>query len=195
MTCCRRKSTILPEDHFLQLKKHLKQFFPGEKIGITSLLEDLDEKLLTPGQLLGYRWILGLSIQTSYVEGWWHQNWGSRQVGPRQIGPLADSAANRARTFLGHNLPFLANRAPANWAPRKSWCGKLRPGTLGPLQIRHIWISETNTNAVLIFCMQIWQNMTFFRVFMQSTDYRSDSTHYKLLSAQYIYVIACKSFD
>ena len=35
-------------------KKHLKQPFLGERIGITSLWEDLDDKLLTPGQLLGY---------------------------------------------------------------------------------------------------------------------------------------------
>ena len=120
------------------------------------------------------------------------------KLGPGKLGPLLIRRQIGPRTFLGPNLPFLANRAPANWAPGKSLCGKLRPGKLGPgklgpLQIRHIWISETNTNAVLIFCMQIWQNMTFFRVFMQSTDYRSDSTHYKLLSAQYIYVIVCKN--
>ena len=43
-------------------------------IGITSLWEDLDDKLLTPGQLLGYPWKLGgIKVQTSYVEGQWHQ--------------------------------------------------------------------------------------------------------------------------
>ena len=115
------------------------------------------------------------------------------KLGPGKLGPLPIRRKIGPRTFLGPNLPFLAN-----WAPGKSWCGKLRPGKLGPgklgpLQIRHIWIFETNTNAVLIFCMHIWLKMTFFRVFMQSTDYRSDSTHYKLLSAQYIYVNACKN--
>ena len=43
---------------------------------ITSLWEDLEAKLLTPGQLLGYPWkVWGITVQTSYVEGRWHQNW------------------------------------------------------------------------------------------------------------------------
>ena len=33
-------------------------------------------KLLAPGQLVGYPWKLwGITVQTSYVEGRWHQNW------------------------------------------------------------------------------------------------------------------------
>ena len=49
-------------------------------MGITSLWEDLEAKLLTPGQLLGYPWKLwGITVQTSYVEGWWHQNWASNR--------------------------------------------------------------------------------------------------------------------
>ena len=41
-----------------------------KNIGITSLWEDLDDKLLTPGQLQGYPWKLcGITVQTSYVEG------------------------------------------------------------------------------------------------------------------------------
>ena len=45
-------------------------------MGITSLWEDLEAKLLTPGQLLGYPWkVWGITVQTSYVEGRWHQNW------------------------------------------------------------------------------------------------------------------------
>ena len=47
-----------------------------KNIGITSLWEDLDDKLLTSGQLQGYPWKLcGMTVQTSYVEGQWHQNW------------------------------------------------------------------------------------------------------------------------
>ena len=45
-------------------------------MGITSLWEDLEAKLLKPGQLLGYPWkVWGITVQTSYWEGWWHQNW------------------------------------------------------------------------------------------------------------------------
>ena len=43
---------------------------------------------------------------------------GPRQIGPRQIGPLADLAANWApHFFYGPICHFLANRAPADWAP------------------------------------------------------------------------------
>ena len=38
------------------LKKHLKTAFSRQKIGITSLWEDLADELLTPGQLLEYPW-------------------------------------------------------------------------------------------------------------------------------------------
>ena len=51
-------------------KKHLKPPFLGE------LWEDLDAKLLTPSQWLGFPgkfW--GIKVQTSYWEGQWHQNW------------------------------------------------------------------------------------------------------------------------
>ena len=45
-------------------------FLSGKKIGITSLWEDLEDKLL------GYPWKLwGIPVQTSPVEGRWHQNW------------------------------------------------------------------------------------------------------------------------
>ena len=54
-----------------------KRLFEWENIGITSLWEDLEDKLLTPGQLLGKPWnFWGVIVQTSYVEGRWHQNWG-----------------------------------------------------------------------------------------------------------------------
>ena len=46
-------------------------------MGITSLWEDLEAKLLTTGQLLGFPWKLwGITVQTSYWEGLWHQNCG-----------------------------------------------------------------------------------------------------------------------
>ena len=46
------------------------------RIWITWLWKDLDAKPLTPGQLLGWPWKLwGITLQTSYVKGRWHQNW------------------------------------------------------------------------------------------------------------------------
>ena len=37
----------------------------------------LKAKLVTPGQLLGPPWkVWGITAQTSYWEGWWHQNCG-----------------------------------------------------------------------------------------------------------------------
>ena len=44
----------------------------------TNSKSDLEAKLLTPGQLLGYpRKVWGITVQTSYWEGRWHQNWVS----------------------------------------------------------------------------------------------------------------------
>ena len=41
-------------------------FFQRTKIGLTSLWEDLENKLVTPGQLLGFPWKLwGITVQTS----------------------------------------------------------------------------------------------------------------------------------
>ena len=38
--------------------------------------EDVEAKLSTPGQLLGYPWkVWGITVQTSYWEGRWDQNW------------------------------------------------------------------------------------------------------------------------
>ena len=46
-------------------------------IGFSQLWEGLEAKLLTPGQLLGYPWkVWGITVQTSYWEGLWHQNCG-----------------------------------------------------------------------------------------------------------------------
>ena len=50
--------------------------FLRQNMGITSLWEDLEAKLLTPGQLLGNPWkVWGITVQTCYWEGRWHQNW------------------------------------------------------------------------------------------------------------------------
>ena len=42
------------ENLFSKQKKPKNRLFEGTKISSTSLLEDLEDKLLTPGQLLGY---------------------------------------------------------------------------------------------------------------------------------------------
>ena len=66
-------------------KKHKKKtFFEWQEIGITSLWEEVDDKLLTPGQLLGRCWLLWcITVQTSYWDSRWHQNWVRSR--PQQI--------------------------------------------------------------------------------------------------------------
>ena len=52
-------------------------FFWGHNSGVSWLWEELYAKLLGLGQLLGYPWkIWGITVQTSYWEGRWHQNCG-----------------------------------------------------------------------------------------------------------------------
>ena len=88
-------------------------------MGITSLWEDLEAKLLTPGQLLGYPWkVWGITVQTRYVEGWWHQNWVRSR--PKKILPKRNrkswemeifySSASSSKTkrdiAMGHKRPL-----------------------------------------------------------------------------------------
>ena len=76
MACYRRKSTVWPGKLISSKKTPKNSIFLRQNMGITSLWEDLEAKLLTPGQLLGYPWKLGgMTVQTSYVGGQWHQNW------------------------------------------------------------------------------------------------------------------------
>ena len=69
----RRKSTGWKID--LNKKTPKNDLFEWQDISITSFWEDLDDKLLTPGQLQGcflLPWCI--TIQTIYWEGLWHQN-------------------------------------------------------------------------------------------------------------------------
>ena len=76
MACYRRRSTVWPGKLISSKKTPKNSVFWRQEIGITSLWEDLEAKLLTPGQLLGYPWkVWGITVQTSYLEGRWHQNW------------------------------------------------------------------------------------------------------------------------
>ena len=70
------RPTVWPGKLIKSKKKPKNGNVRRKKIGITSLWEDLEAKLLTPGQLLGYPWkVWGIKVQTSYWEGRWHQNW------------------------------------------------------------------------------------------------------------------------
>ena len=65
-----RKSTVWPWKLISSKKTPKNGLFQRPNIGITSLWEDLEAKLLTPGQLLGYPWkVWGITVQTSCVEG------------------------------------------------------------------------------------------------------------------------------
>ena len=57
MACYRRKSAILPGKLISSTKTPKNSVFLRTNMGITSLWEDLEAKLLTPGQLLGYHWM------------------------------------------------------------------------------------------------------------------------------------------
>ena len=64
MACYWRKSTVWPGKLISSKKTPKNSVFWRQEIGITSLWEDLEAKLLTPGQLLGYPWKLwGITAQ------------------------------------------------------------------------------------------------------------------------------------
>merc|ERR1711978_673766 len=72
-----QKSTVWPGKLISSKKTPKNSIFLRQNMGITSLWEDLEAKLLTPGQLLGYPLkVWGITVQTSYWEGLWHQNCG-----------------------------------------------------------------------------------------------------------------------
>ena len=76
MACYRRKSTVWPGKLISSKKTPKNGLFQQPNIGITSLWEDLEAKLFTPCQLLGFPLKLwGITVQTSYVDGRLHQNW------------------------------------------------------------------------------------------------------------------------
>ena len=62
-------------DYLQKTPQH--RLFWWTQIWVTWHWKDLDAKRLTRVQLLGYPWKLwGMTVQNSYVEGWWRQNWG-----------------------------------------------------------------------------------------------------------------------
>ena len=72
----RWKSTVLPGKLFFQ-KRPKTGFFWGHDSGVSWLWEELYAKLLGLGQLLGCPLkVWGITVQTSFWEGLWHQNCG-----------------------------------------------------------------------------------------------------------------------
>ena len=115
MRCYRQKLTIWPENQFLQ-KNTLKAFSRRNKIGITSLWEDLEDKLLTPGQLLGCPWKRwGITVQTKYWEGRWHQNW---------VCSRSTKNSTKAKQKLVKNGIFFTLRPPARKLRKILWWGQ-----------------------------------------------------------------------
>ncbi len=73
----RLSQTVLPGKLFFPKKRPKTAFFGGDESGVSWLWEELYAKLLGLGQLLGYPWkVWGITVQTSYWEGLWHQNCG-----------------------------------------------------------------------------------------------------------------------
>ena len=104
MICYRRKSSVRLENQFFKKNTQKRPFWVARNwhhltLRVTTwaswelfplespvTLLDVQRRKLTvelkncpgssPGQLLGYPWQLcGITVQTSYVDGWWHQNW------------------------------------------------------------------------------------------------------------------------
>ena len=81
MVWYRQQLTVWPGKSILCKKTPHFRLFWWTRIWVTWLWKDLDAKRLTPGQLLGCPWKLwGITLQTSYVEGRWHQNWAGRKI-------------------------------------------------------------------------------------------------------------------
>ena len=72
----RQQLTVWPgKSIFCKIKPQNSRFW-WTRSWVIWFWKDLDAKLLIPGQLLGCPWkLLGITLQTSYVEGRWHQNW------------------------------------------------------------------------------------------------------------------------
>ena len=72
----RQQLTVWPGKSILCKKTPQKWLFLCARIWVTWLWKDLGAKPLTLGQLQRCPWKLwGITLQTSYVEGRWHQNW------------------------------------------------------------------------------------------------------------------------
>ena len=72
----RQKLTVWQGKSILCQKTPQKRLFLCARIRVSWLRKDLDAKRLTPGQLLGWPWKRwSITLQTSFVEGQWHQNW------------------------------------------------------------------------------------------------------------------------
>ena len=146
MTCYRRKSTVWPGKLISSKKTPKNSVFWRQEIGITSLWEDLEAKLLTPGQLLGYPWkVWGITVQTSYWEGRWDQNWvRSRPAKKSRVRQrekskkcnLCDFASARDAILWNHlaQMVYPVSGKTAIWAPakRRSRPLRLEPQSSGP---------------------------------------------------------------
>ena len=120
----------------------LYRLFEWQKIGITSLSEDLEDKLL------GYPWKLwGIPVQTSPVEGRWDQNWVCSR-------PTKNVYKYSLRSILLHILYqfFLAN---IFFQFQFIFSNILR----GPYKIRcQSQFSFFNFNSSLQICRQVLQS-------------------------------------
>ena len=134
--------------------------FERTKISITSLWEDLEAKLLTPGNVLGHPWKpWGITAQTSYVKGRWQfffENFGCKvflkaiffsqnkgqvwlSVAPRLSSPLCHTVRKWwiTRCYLLYTIPIqkieqIASKWPVFWAIFGDFWGR-EPGLYGKL--------------------------------------------------------------
>ena len=133
MTCYRRKSTVWPGKLISSKKTPKNSVFWRQEIGITSLWEDLEAKLLTPGQLLGYPWkVWGITVQTSYWEGQWHHNcWYTSSI---LFFEAAREISEKRNFFVNCSVPENFRWENFGHTPRKS----LHTQNSGK-KLKHFW--------------------------------------------------------
>ena len=107
MTCYRWKSIVLPGKHFFSPKTPKNSLFWRQGIWVVWLWEKLLQlyaKLLGLGLRLGCPWkVWGITVQTSYREGLWHQNCG--YTSPILFFEAARETSEKRHFFVNCSVP------------------------------------------------------------------------------------------
>ena len=118
----RQQLIVWPGKSILCKKTPHFHLFWWTQIWVTWLWKDLDAKRLTPGQLQAYPWKLwGMTVQTSYVGGRWHQNWAHTSLQHFYVCALCNSVATNLETRVNFGQPYLGLKTPYHPLPYIFW--------------------------------------------------------------------------
>ena len=102
---------------FFLPKNTKKAFFGGHNSRVSWLWMELYAKLLGLGQLLGCPWKLwGITVQTSYWEGRWHQNCGYTSPILFFLQPDTEISEKRNFRIREMHLPILQECVCVHWS-------------------------------------------------------------------------------